>query len=40
MWLDTGRWGQSATLLPDGYVLTAGGYSGSVSLASSELYYP
>ena len=36
--LNTARWGQSATLLPDGFVLTEGGYSGSASLSSSELY--
>ncbi len=36
--LNTGRWGQSATLLTNGYVLTEGGYTGSASLSSSELY--
>src|ERR1700683_3382482 len=34
------RSGHTATLLPNGKVLIAGGYTGSVQLASAELYDP
>jgi len=36
----TARTNHSATLLPDGKVLVAGGYGGSVYLSSAELYDP
>src|SRR5262249_7840796 len=36
--LATGRWAHTATLLPNGKVLVAGGYNG-VGLASAELYH-
>jgi N-acetylneuraminic acid mutarotase len=38
--LVTARAGHTATLLPDGQVLVAGGYEGHVTLASAELYDP
>jgi len=34
------RWGHTATLLPNGKVLIAGGYNGSSDLASAEVYDP
>ena len=38
--MKTGRSGQTATLLPNGLVLVSGGFDGSNSLASAELYNP
>jgi len=39
--LETARWGQTATLLPNGRILVAGGYHPYLlSLASAELYQP
>ena len=38
--LATGRWDHTATLLPNGQVLVAGGNDGTIPLASAELYDP
>lgn len=38
--LNVARYGQTATLLPSGKVLMAGGYDGEHALASAELYDP
>jgi hypothetical protein len=38
--MTTARAGHTSTLLPNGKVLIAGGYTGSVQLASAELYDP
>ena len=38
--MTTWRWGESATLLPDGKVLVAGGLNGTGFLKSAELYDP
>src|SRR5579863_3398385 len=38
--MTTARWGDTATLLPNGEVLVAGGDGGSVFLSSAELYDP
>jgi hypothetical protein len=38
--LATARWGHTATLLPNGLVLVAGGVNGSSYIASAELYNP
>src|ERR1017187_9381273 len=38
--MTTARAGHTSTLLPNGKVLVAGGYTGSVQLASAELYDP
>jgi N-acetylneuraminic acid mutarotase len=38
--LHNGRYGHTATLLPNGRVLVAGGYSGSAYLTNAEIYDP
>lgn len=38
--LNTARYGHTVTLLPNGKVLVAGGYTGSDSLSSAEVYDP
>ena len=38
--LATGRWQHTASLLPSGQVLVAGGFDGIGALASAELYTP
>ncbi|HEV2393015.1 MAG TPA: kelch repeat-containing protein, partial [Verrucomicrobiae bacterium] len=38
--MNSPRFGHTATLLPDGQVLAAGGFSGTAILSSVELYTP